>query len=202
MKYKIIYADPPWSYDNKGTRAKVEDHYKSMTLEDICSIPINDISEENSVLFLWVTFPFLQCCFKVIESWGFEYKTCAFNWVKLNKKNNINESQFTFEYSEENIKLNDFMGMGNWTRANSELCLLGTKGKIKRKANNIRQVIYDPITKHSEKPQEARNRIVELMGDVSRIEIFARKKIEGWDSIGFGVDGKDINESIKNIMGQ
>lgn len=108
--------------------------------------------------------PKLNECWGVIEKWGFTYKTCAFNWVKKNKKAD-----------------SWFWGMGRWTRANAELCLLSTKGKPKRINAGVHSVIDTLIEKHSKKPDEARRRIVELLGDLPRIELFARKKTDGWD---------------------
>jgi N6-adenosine-specific RNA methylase IME4 len=107
----------------------------------------------------------------LIKKWGFEYKTVAFVWTKKNKK-------------ADSL----FWGMGYWTRANSELCLLATKGNIKRIAKNVHQVVQTPIREHSQKPDEVRDRIVQLMGDLPRIELFARQKTDGWD-----VWGNEIN---------
>jgi N6-adenosine-specific RNA methylase IME4 len=148
-----------------------------MKLTDICicALPVADIADRDCALFLWATFPNLREAFEVITAWGFEYKTVAFTWVKRNKKSN---SWFT--------------GMGYWTRANAEICLLATKGKPKRIARNIRQIIDTPIERHSKKPDAARNRIVELMGDIPRIELFAREKFDGWDVFGNEVDSDII----------
>lgn len=107
----------------------------------------------------------------MIKAWGFEYKTCAFTWIKRNK--NINSW---------------FWGMGRYTRANSEICLLATKGNPKRINAGVHSVIDTPIEKHSKKPDEARKRIVELMGDLPRVELFARQKVDGWDSWGNEVE--------------
>ena len=88
-KYKIIYADPPWQYkvySKKGEGRSAESHYPTMSIEDICNIPVNKIADENCVLFMWVTFPTLTDGLKVIEKWGFSYKTVAFVWIKQNKK--------------------------------------------------------------------------------------------------------------------
>lgn len=130
-------------------------------------MPIKDISEDNCILFLWVTMPKLNECFKVIESWGFKYKTCAFVWVKNNKKSN-----------------SFFMGMGRWTRANAELCLIATKGKPKRISAGVHSIINTPIEYHSKKPDIVRDKILELCGDLPRIELFARQEIKGWDCFG------------------
>lgn len=103
----------------------------------------------------------------VIEAWGFTYKTVAFNWVKQNKNG-----------------AGLFMGLGNWTRSNSEICLLAVKGKPKRVSAAVHSVLLTPIQHHSKKPDEARSRIVDLMGDLPRIELFAREAAPGWDSWG------------------
>jgi len=165
-KYKIIYADPAWNYFAGGYKNQSQ-HYDSMSIEDICNLPIKDLADENCILFLWVTFPILDRAFEVINAWGFTYSTVGFNWIKSNKSGK-----------------GFFFGLGNWTRANSELCLIATKGSIERKDASISQIIYEPIGKHSEKPAIVRDKIVKLVGDLPRIELFARQKIKGWDSWG------------------
>lgn len=168
-KYNIIYADPPWSYKDKAISGKrgVEFKYKTQSENWLKNLYIQNISQENCFLFLWVTMPKLDVCFDVINKWGFKYKTSAFTWVKKNKK-----------------KDSFFWGMGNWTRANSELCLLATKGKPKRVSASVHSVIESPVESHSKKPDCARERIVKLCGDLPRIELFARKKVDGWDCWG------------------
>lgn len=144
-------------------------HYPTMAIEDIIKMKdtIQRISDENCILFLWVTFPCLLDGLRLIKEWGFTYKTCGFNWVKRNKKSN-----------------SWFFGMGYWTRANSELCLIATKGNIKRISKSVFQIVDTHIEEHSKKPDEVRKRIVELVGDLPRIELFARQTAEGWDSWG------------------
>jgi len=142
-----------------------------MKLPDICALPVADIAADDCALFLWATYPNLQQAFEVIKAWGFTYKTVAFTWVKRNKKS---PGWFT--------------GLGYWTRANAEICLLATRGQPKRISKSVRQIIDTPIERHSKKPGEARNRIVELMGNVPRIEMFAREKSDGWDVFGNEVD--------------
>ena len=169
-KYKIIYADPPWRYytwSKKGQGRSAESHYSTMSIEEICNLPVNELSDDDCALFLWVTYPTLLDGLKCIEAWGFEYKTCAFCWCKRNKKS---DGWFT--------------GMGYWTRANSEICLLATKGKPKRLSASVKQIVDAPIGKHSEKPSEVRERIVQLMGDIPRIELFARQYADDWDCWG------------------
>lgn len=165
-KYNIIYADPPWKYNNKPNKKgrTVESHYQTMNIEDIKNLPIWKMANDNCVLFLWITFPKLQEGLDVIDAWGFIYKTIAFNWIKRNKKAST-----------------WFWGMGNWTRSNSEICLLATRGVPKRLSASVHSIIDSPIREHSRKPDEARKRIVQLMGDIPRIELFAREKMKGWD---------------------
>lgn len=183
-KYNIIYADPPWSfktYSNKGKEKKSADnHYNCMSIQDIYNLPVGEIAAENCVLFLWVTMPMLQDGLETIKRWGFTYKTCAFNWVKKNKKSD-----------------SFFWGLGYWTRSNSEICLLATKGNPKRISKSVHQVCDARIMQHSKKPDEIRNRIVQLMGDIPRIELFAREKAEGWHVWGDEVDS-DINLNKSN----
>lgn len=168
-KYKIIYADPAWTYQdkalagNRGACCK----YPVMSIEELKKIPIAEMADVDCALFLWVTMPKLNEVFELIEVWGFEYKTVAFTWVKKNKSG-----------------LGWFMGMGRWTRANAELCLLATKGNPKRVNASVSQIVDSRIMRHSEKPKEVRHKIVKLMGDVPRIELFARDKIDGWDAWG------------------
>lgn len=176
-KYKIIYADPPWSYSDKrkGSLGGAENHYKTMSITDIKNLNISSITDENCILFLWVTFPLLQEGLDTIKAWGFKYKTLGFSWIKLNKKNG-----------------KPFFGIGHYTKSNCEVCLIGIKGHPEIKSNKISSVIIEPRTEHSKKPQTIRYKIVELMGDISRIELFARQKIEGWD-----VFGNEVVSDIK-----
>lgn len=171
-KYKIIYADPAWSYDDKAlNRGGAERHYKTMSEEDIMNLPVNEIADDDCVLFMWATYPKLQEALNVINAWGFKYKTNAFTWVKKNKK----ADSF-------------FWGMGRWTRSNAEVCLLAVKGKPKRVDMGVHSIIYSPIDAHSKKPSETRDRIVKLMGDLPRVELFSRQKVEGWSSWGNEVE--------------
>ena len=173
-KYNIIYADPPWTfktYSNKGKGRSPEQHYACMTIEDIKNLPIQNIADDDCILFIWVTFPLLREGLEVIQSWGFTYKTCAFNWVKRNKKSP-----------------SWFWGMGYWTRSNSELCLLATKGKPKKVSSSVHQVVDTHIEKHSKKPNVVKDRIVQLVGDLPRVELFARQPTEGWHIWGNEVD--------------
>ena len=162
-KYNIIYADPPWRYWESGNKNQSE-HYKTMPIDDICSLPIKDIVAENSVLFLWVTYPILADAFRVIEAWGFKYSTAAFVWVKKNKAAD-----------------SPFFGCGAWTRANSELCLLATRGSVQRLDATISQIVESPIEEHSKKPDIVRELIERLVGKLPRVELFCRNPADGWD---------------------
>lgn len=171
-KYKIIYADPAWKYNDKlGTNsAKMggyDKYYKGMEIEDICNLPVDEISAKDCILFLWATMPKLQEAFKVIKAWGFKHKTTAFTWIKLNPK-------------AETI----FKGVGRWVQGNAELVLLATKGKPKRISMSISQIVMAKRGRHSVKPDEVRDRIIQLMGKLPRIELFARKRVTGWDAWG------------------
>ena len=175
-KYQIIYADPPWNYttfsSGHGGR-QTNQHYKTMRMVDIYDMPVKKISEDNAFLFLWAVPSLLPEALHTMSCWGFDYKTIAFTWVKLNTKSGT-----------------PFFGMGQWTRTNSEICLIGLRGKPERKSAAVSQVIMSAIEEHSKKPDEARKRIVELCGDIPRIELFARQRVEGWDAW-----GNEIEES-------
>jgi len=171
-KYQIIYADPPWefkTYSEKGRMKTPDRHYKLMKIEDIKNMKVKDITDNDCVLFLWVPWCNLEDGLEVIKAWGFKYSCCGFNWIKKNKK-------------ADSL----FWGLGKWTRNNSEVCLLGIKGHpLKYKINySVHEVIISRIEQHSVKPDEARKRIVELMGNIPRIELFARQRFEGWDAWG------------------
>lgn len=142
-----------------------------MKLPDVKALPISRIAADDSILFMWATFPNLQPALDVIASWGFKYKTIGFNWVKLNKKS-----------------ATPFIGVGHYTRSNSEVCLIGTRGQPTIVSHSVSSVILSPIREHSRKPDEARDRIVQLCGDVPRIELFSRERVEGWHAWGDEVD--------------
>lgn len=173
-KYQIIYADPPWQFKNYNDATAtnwVGQHYPLMDLETIKKLPIASLADSNCVLFLWITFPTIEKAFEVIRSWGFVYKTVAFVWVKQNSSG-----------------MGLWLGMGYWTRSNAEVCLLATRGNPKRIDAGVRQIVMSPRQEHSHKPSEVRERIVQLMGDLCRIELFARRKVEGWDCWGNEVE--------------
>lgn len=166
-KYDVIYADPPWSYNDKmaGHSFSLDHEYKTQSSQWIGRLPIRDIAEDTCCLFLWVTSPMLDEGLKVMHDWGFQYKTVAFCWSKRTATGK------------------DVSNLGRWTMGNIELCLLGVKGHPNgwRKDRSIKQLVKDVRTKHSRKPDSVRDRIVELLGDRPRIELFARGRFEGWD---------------------
>jgi len=177
-KYQIIYADPPWVYWCGGKK-NASKHYICMKDKDIYKLPVKNLADKNCALFLWATFPKLPEALKTLKEWGFKYSTVVFVWIKSKKRTEINQSSF---FPEDNI--DTFFGLGYWTRANAEIVLLGTIGKPKRIMKNIKQIIYEPIRKHSQKPDVVRDRIIQLLGDLPRIELFARQKTEKWDAWG------------------
>ena len=146
-----------------------------MRLEEIKALPVPELADRDCVLFLWATFPMLPEALEVLRAWGFRFKTVAFTWIKLAPKSN-----------------SIFWGMGYWTRSNAEICLLGTRGQPRRRAGNVHQVIISHVEEHSKKPDEARQRIVALMGDVPRVELFARQAAPGWD-----VWGNEVQSNIR-----
>lgn len=172
-KYRVIYADPPWHYDNGGPQGGVDHQYPTLDIESIKALPVKEIADDPSLLFLWATFPQLSEALGVIKTWGFVYRTLAFSWIKLNK----NDGQ-------------PFFGVGYYTKSNAEVCLLGIKGHGRSliKSNAVSSCILAPRGQHSAKPREARERIEQLTGDVPRIELFARETYPGWDTWGNETD--------------
>ena len=173
-KYKIIYADPPWAFNFQKRNGLSEEAkgklYPTMKAKDIVALPVDKIADEDCVLFLWVMNSELPLAFECIKAWGFKYKTVAFNWTKTTKTGKHH------------------FGGGNWTRSNPELCLLATKGKPKRMSASVRELVVSPLREHSRKPDEIRDSIVELCGDVPRVELFCRHPAQGWDVWGNEVE--------------
>lgn len=143
----MIYADPPWSYDDKRCHGSAANHYDTMTVSDICALPVADLAADDCILFLWATYPKLKEALQVIEAWGFKYRTIGFQWVKQNKSGD-----------------GYFFGLGWWTRGNTEPCLIATKGKPHRASTSVRQLVFSPVRDHSQKPDIVREKIVELTG--------------------------------------
>jgi len=165
-KYSVIYADPPWSFEvwsGEGKDRAAENHYPTMSQSEIEELPVASLAADDCALFMWVVMPQLPEALAVIEAWGFKYKTCAFVWIKQTK-------------DEERLAT----GMGYWTRANSEMCLLATKGSPTRLNADVHQVILSPRLEHSRKPDEVAARIMRLVPG-PYIELFARRRPrDGW----------------------
>ena len=166
-KYNIIYADPPWTYKDSGCQGAAAAQYDTMSFEQIKALPVANIADKDCVLFLWATYPKLEEALEVIKACGFQYKTIAFQWVKTYKSG-----------------FGEFLGLGRWTRGNTEPCLLATKGKPHRINAGVSQLIFSPLRRHSQKPPEARVKIKRLLGDLPAVELFARERVEGWDAWG------------------
>jgi N6-adenosine-specific RNA methylase IME4 len=174
--YRAIYADPPWSfatYSRKGKGRSPEAYYDCMTLNDIKALPVAEWAAPDCVLLMWATDPILEKAFDVIRAWGFTYKTVGFYWAKLNK------GAPALVYDDSSF----FTGMGFWTRANPEMCLLATCGKPKRVGANVRKLVVSPRREHSRKPDEVRDRI-EALCEGPYLEMFGRASRPAWDSWG------------------
>ena len=166
-KYNIILADPPWNFWGGGHKNQSQ-HYDTLTIDKLSSMEVEKLAADDCIIFLWATFPILPEAIELLHQWGFNYATVGFVWVKPTKKDNRKW----------------FWGLGYWTRSNTEICLIGTKGSIERKSASVHQIICEPPREHSRKPDVVREKIVELVGDLPRIELFARQKVEGWDAYG------------------
>jgi N6-adenosine-specific RNA methylase IME4 len=176
--FGAIYADPPWAYktysgDAIPARASrnglAQAHYQTMPISDICALPVADIAAPDCALFVWVTWPTLLDAVALIEAWGFTYKTCAFAWTKGDARQ--------AEFFRDDIT--PYMGLGYWTRANSEVCLLATRGRPKRLNADVRQAIVEPRREHSRKPDCVPSRIERLVAG-PYLELFARTQRPGW----------------------
>jgi N6-adenosine-specific RNA methylase IME4 len=179
MKYNVLLIDPPWSYKNKNTGGSMKsgaaNQYPVMTIEEIKQLPIKQICEKDSVLFLWAVVPLLPEAFQVMKAWGFKYKTSIF-WRKIMS-----------------------LGMGYWFRGQVEVLLLGMKGKVKAFRCQKPNIIQCKVGKHSEKPEEFRQLIEEATKNIPNrkmVELFARKQVDGWNAIGNDIDGQDIKDVL------
>lgn len=206
-KFKIIYADPPWLYrDTADAGDRGADHkYTLMSIEEIKALPVANVADEDCALLMWATFPLLREGLDTLDAWGFTFRTVAFVWVKSRLGGHDQRCMWCGQ-----VPVSDAIGMGNWSRSNAEIVLLGTRGKPSRVSAGVRQIVHEaegvaieqcgvcnvlhePRGRHSAKPREVRDRIVELFGDLPRVELFAREYAEGWQSWGLdlGVDVRD-----------
>jgi N6-adenosine-specific RNA methylase IME4 len=184
-RFRAIYADPPWHFqawskfkelpDGSATRA-VERYYPTLSKDDITGLPVADLAADDCVLFLWCCWPMLEDAWQVIRGWGFTYKTCAFSWMKAGSPG-----------EEQDVH----MGLGYWTRANTEPCLLATRGNPKRLNADVRQGILEPRREHSRKPDCVYERIERLVAG-PYLEIFARQSRPGWTTWGNEVTKFDL----------
>ena len=181
-KYQLLYIDPPWSY-NKYSNTKIDlgnknrriTPYRPMSLEELKKLPIDKISEKDSVLLLWTTGPHNYSALELIKSWGFKYTTWQYSWLKRNKNNHAFHR-----------------GYGHYTQSNLEVCLLAKKGKgLKVLRHDIPQAYDGPVGEHSAKPHVFREKTEQMFGNVSRLEGFARIKPNSWDVIGNDVKLND-----------
>jgi N6-adenosine-specific RNA methylase IME4 len=182
--YRVIYADPPWTfstYSRKGKGRSAEAYYDCMSLADIKALPVAEWAAAECVLLLWTTDPLLPTALDVLSAWGFTYKTVGFYWAKLNK------SADPAIYRDGDF----FTGLGFWTRANPEMCLLATRGHPHRRNANVRKLIVSPRREHSRKPDEAYGRI-EGLCEGPYLEMFARSTRPGWDRWGAESDLRQI----------
>jgi len=166
-KYDLIYTDPAWSYNKKVGQGIADDQYSTMSLEDIKALPVNDLLNNDGVVYMWVTFPMLREAFEVINTWDLEYVTVGFNWIKLNDNGT------------------PFFGIGHHTKSNGEICVICRKGKgLKVQDNSISQVILNKKDTHSKKPHKVYSLLERLYPNASKLEMFARHKRQGWDTWG------------------
>jgi N6-adenosine-specific RNA methylase IME4 len=182
-KYSIIYADPPWDIGYaKETKCGIGSYdlpYSTMSDDEIMALPVKDILEDNSILFMWIIDSRIPKIKELMESWGFNYITVGFVWNKKAIFTNGNNAI-----------------LSRYTRKSCEFCFIGRKGKMLVKDANVDQFISEPKREHSRKPKGIRSSIVKMCGDLPRIELFSRDKIEGWDCW-----GNEVPTSEQRLLG-
>lgn len=185
--YSVILADPPWQFEaySGGTvpqRAE-EQHYQTMTLDQMAELPVKDLAAPNCALAMWVISSHLPQALELGKAWGFEYSSKCFAWSKLCKFHGNPDPD-----PRKARKITDnahwAMMMGHTTRKNTEDCLLFTRGRPKRVDKGVRELIVAPVGRHSQKPDEQYERLERLYGDVPRCELFSRRNRAGWHSWG------------------
>lgn len=172
--YAVIEADPPWrfrTWSETNQRKSASRHYSLMTLDQIKALPVGDLAAKDCALCLWAINPMLPHAIEVMEAWGFRFKTVLLTWAKTTLRT---DASWAPKYHQ---------GLGYWTRANSEMCLLGVRGKPKRLARNVPQLIVSPRREHSRKPDDAYSRIERLLPG-PRVSLFSRESRPGWDTWG------------------
>lgn len=176
--FGCILADPPWSFLTYGKKRTTphrtaEDHYATMTAEELRSMPISEVAAKDCALFMWVVDSHLDEAIALGKAWGFEFKTIAFIWCKTTKAGAPGQWGF---FPPETVHR---IGMGYWTRKQAEICLLFTRGRVRRIGKGVRQIIEAPRREHSRKPDETHARVRQLVGG-PYLELFAREPREGW----------------------
>lgn len=195
-KYKIIYADAPWRFKNwsigelstrgeRWARRNGRSPYPVMTTDDICQLPVREIADKDSLLYLWATGPKMIDAEQVCESWGFQIVThFGFVWVKQNPSG-----------------IGWHFGLGYYTHANVENVIIARRGQgVKRVDKGVSQLVFYPRGEHSAKPPTVANRIERLHGDVPRVELFARRDVVGWDRWGNEVNCSPDTEPLWDYL--
>lgn len=179
----LILSDPPWTFERwsddseKSTVRAPQDHYPTMSLEEMKALPVCELAAPDCVLIMWTTGPHLAQALELIPAWGFSYKTLGFSWMKADVS--------TMDMFGGPIDAD--MGCGFWTRSNAELALLATRGHPKRIDAGVRMGIIEPAREHSRKPDIQYERLERLIGDVPKVELFSRTSRAGWQSWGFDI---------------
>lgn len=232
MRFQAIYVDPPWKYDNdqSGDPARGGTEYVRMSLSDLKDLqPLMDgITSRDCAMFMWATLPKLPEALELIDAWDMRFVTVPFVWIKLNPtgrlveltdyqmseltignqplltSNNFVKGQVLTGVPTTNQLMigGTFSGLGYWANGNAEIVILAKCGAPIREAKDVKQIIYAPVSHHSHKPDETRGRIVRMLGDIPRIELFStepQRQADGWIHAGFDVDGLDIRESLSLI---
>jgi len=202
-EFPVIVIDPPWdfkTYSEAGRGRNADNHYPTQHLKWIAEIPVKDVAAPSCALFMWTTSPFMVHMPQILESWGFEYSTVAFVWLKMNKYPWISMLG-TLDDVIARIKRTGAgslwkLGNGYCTRANAEFCVYARRGMPKRRDAGVYQIIIEEIREHSRKPEQQYERIQRLFAG-PYLEIFARETRPGWTAIGNEIDGLDIHESIR-----
>lgn len=188
--YSVLLVDPPWQFhawSHRGEGKGAAQHYDCMTLDKLCALPVGDLAADDAALFMWVVQPQLPEALRVIDTWGFSFKTVAFAWVKM--KSTWQADRLFYEPSDIAPRL----GLGYHTRSGFEQCWLAVKGKgYKRQAQGVPQVLHAPLREHSRKPDEIVTRIERLVGDVPKVELFARQRRPGWATWGNETERFDV----------
>ena len=182
--FGAILADPPWHFSTWSPKGMGRaPKYETMYPFDMQALPVAKLAADDCVLFVWATWPALEDCMDMIYGWGFEYKTCAFCWMKANGR----------QLDMFNDEIEADMKLGYWTRANSEVCLLATRGKPKRFNADVRQGIIEPARQHSRKPNCVQERIERLVAG-PYLELFARQERSGWTC--WGNETKKFRQAV------